>query len=191
MKDRTKKALILASLGVICVALIIGIGLRMQNPAPQDDLTDEQDQKAGDVNPVVSTDPTAPAGDPVEPMVNIQQPNASQDAAAGAGDSTGTDQTIQSDVTKPEVDEESLKDPTKTPDGQAVDGTPEPVGHDTVTQPADPAPSQGEPQAGDKNEKGQVWFPGFGWVDDDGANTENIGDSDGDLDKQVGIMGGE
>ncbi|WP_052410298.1 DUF6550 family protein [Paenibacillus durus] len=45
-----------------------------------------------------------------------------------------------------------------------------------------------EPKAGDKNSKGQVWVPGFGWVNDSGANQGGVSTSDGDWNKQVGSM---
>ncbi|MNO15957.1 hypothetical protein D3C76_56290 [compost metagenome] len=45
------------------------------------------------------------------------------------------------------------------------------------------------PKAGDKNSKGQVYVPGFGWVEDQGGGTQEIETgSDGDLNKQVGDM---
>jgi hypothetical protein len=44
------------------------------------------------------------------------------------------------------------------------------------------------PKAGEKNSKGQVYFPGFGWVDDNGANKGENVNSSGDVNKQVGTM---
>lgn len=43
-------------------------------------------------------------------------------------------------------------------------------------------------QAGEKNSKGQVYFPGFGWVDDGGANKGESVNSTGSVNKQVGTM---
>ncbi len=45
-----------------------------------------------------------------------------------------------------------------------------------------------EPSAGEKNEKGQVYVPGFGWTDDSGDNVKGISDSKGDINKQIGKM---
>lgn len=53
------------------------------------------------------------------------------------------------------------------------------------TQPNKP---QDEPKAGDKNENGKVYFPGFGWVEPSGPSQGSKSESDGDWDKQVGIM---
>ena len=55
-------------------------------------------------------------------------------------------------------------------------------------QPVAAPPKQSEPQGGDTNSQGQVWFPGFGWVTP-GEGTKVIpGHSDGDINKQVGEM---
>lgn len=51
-----------------------------------------------------------------------------------------------------------------------------------------PNKPQDEPKAGDKNENGKVYFPGFGWVEPSGPSQGSKSESDGDWDKQVGIM---
>lgn len=35
------------------------------------------------------------------------------------------------------------------------------------------------PNGGDTNDKGQKWFPGFGWVDDEGEGTHEIAENAG------------
>lgn len=192
MKDKTKKRLILAGAGVLCVVLIAGIAIRMQRPPSEDNIQTPSGQLAGEVSPNADLDPDPsvnPAeSTPVEPVVKIQTPDPAE-SSVPAGDSTGTDQTIQGDVTEPEYDEEKLKDPTKTPDGQAVSQPPQNVDHDNVTPPSNPPAKPDEPQSSDKNDKGQIYIPGFGWVNETGG-TGKTGDSDGDINKQVGIMGG-
>ena len=45
-----------------------------------------------------------------------------------------------------------------------------------------------EPKSGDKKD-GKVYIPGFGWVKDEGGGSQGkVGKSDGDINKQVGIM---
>ncbi|ERI90667.1 hypothetical protein HMPREF1982_03705 [Clostridiales bacterium oral taxon 876 str. F0540] len=45
------------------------------------------------------------------------------------------------------------------------------------------------PKAGEKNSKGQVYVPGFGWVEDEGGGGQGkVIDSNGDINKQVGNM---
>lgn len=52
----------------------------------------------------------------------------------------------------------------------------------------EPNKSTPELNAGDKNESGKVYFPGFGWIEQGEANQGSKSDSDGDWNKQVGIM---
>lgn len=73
--------------------------------------------------------------------VNPETPDASTNTDDGNGaDFTGTEQTIQPDPVKPEYTEDELKDPTKTPDGTPVEGTPEPQDHNNVTPPLNSPP---------------------------------------------------
>jgi len=45
------------------------------------------------------------------------------------------------------------------------------------------------PKGGEKNNKGQVYVPGFGWVNDEGGGGQGTNvTSDGDINKQVGTM---
>lgn len=42
---------------------------------------------------------------------------------------------------------------------------------------------------GDKNDKGQIYIDGFGWVKDEGGGGKGTAvDSNGDINKQVGSM---
>lgn len=180
--DRTKKWLTIAGLGVVCVVLVIVIASQFKTEEPKE----------------VSVQPSSTAVDAVTPSTpstgptNTQEVNAqpidstvTSATSTDTGDSTGTDQSIQAEVTKPpEPSKEVKTDPSKTPDGQKVDAV-TPVEHDNVPT---PAPETSTPKAGDKNDKGQIWFPGFGWVDDEGANTGTVVDGEGDINKPVGKM---
>lgn len=182
LTDKAKKNLTIAGLGVVCVVLVIVISSQFKPEAPKE----------------VSVQPTSTVSDEVNPAdvipspsteVNVPPINPSEASAspAGAGDSTGTEQSIQAEVIKPtEPPQEVLTDPSKTPDGEKVDKV-TPVEHDKVTKP-ESTPSAGTPKAGDKNEKGQMWVPGFGWVDDSGPNEGTTVDGEGDINKQVGNM---
>ena len=91
------------------------------------------------------------------------------------GDSSGTDQSIQAEVTKPsEPSSEAKTDPNQTPDGKKTTKK-----TDGGTPTADSSSEPSTPKAGDKNSKGQVYFPGFGWVDDEGGGTS--GTTAGDM----------
>ncbi|QUL53390.1 hypothetical protein KDC22_23750 [Paenibacillus tritici] len=52
-----------------------------------------------------------------------------------------------------------------------------------------PNKQKDEPKAGEKNNDGKVYVPGFGWVEDQGGGTQVVETgNDGDLNKQVGDM---
>jgi len=52
----------------------------------------------------------------------------------------------------------------------------------------EPNKSTPEPNAGDTNESGKVFVPGFGWIEQSGPSQGSKSESDGDWNKQVGIM---
>lgn len=90
------------------------------------------------------------------------------------------EQPLQKEVAKPEtVSEEILHDPTKKPDGEAVEGEPVAVEHEEgSTRPEEPVVTEGNPQAGDTS-GGQIYIPGFGWVENQGGGAS--GTTAGDM----------
>lgn len=172
--DRTKKWLTIAGLGVVCVVLVIVIASQFKTEEPKEVSVQPSSTAMDAVTPSTpSTVPTNTQEVNAQPINSTVPPATSTDT----GDSTGNDQSIQAEVTKPpEPSQEVKTDPSKTPDGQKVD-TVTSVEHDNVPT---PAPETSTPKAGDKNDKGQIWFPGFGWVDDEGANTGTQVGNEGD-----------
>lgn len=73
---------------------------------------------------------------------------------ADDGQEKDTVQSIQLDVKKPEVPEEALKNPDQQPGENAPGET----------------TGQEEPQAGD-TDGGQIFIPGFGWVENEGGGS--------------------
>lgn len=111
--------------------------------------------------------------------VNPETPDANTNAGEENGaDFTGTEQTIQGDSVKPEYTEEELKDPTKTPDGTPVEGTPEPQDHNNVTPP---------PEQPSTNTSGGL--PGFDHVPNAGENQGEYLDDMYENGNKIGIMG--
>lgn len=182
LTDKTKKRLTIAGLGVVCVVLVIAIASQFELVAPKEASIQPSSTVSDEVNPAEVV--PSPSTEVNVPSINSAESSA---PSVGAGDSTGTEQSIQAEVTKPtEPPQEVKTDPSKTPDGQKVDKV-TPVEHDKVTKP-ESTPSAGTPKAGDKNEKGQMWVPGFGWVNDSGPNEGTTVDGEGDINKQVGNM---
>ena len=76
-----------------------------------------------------------------------------------------------------------IKDP-----GQEHTVNPDPSVPEVTTPPAEQAPPSNEPVPGSSNGNGAIYDPVFGWVVP-GDVQQSTGDSDGDLNKQVGNMG--
>lgn len=181
LSEKAKKRIIIAGLSAVCVILVIAISSQFKKDDSSDAIipvtptvTDAAELDADIITPAVET------SNEQEITVQPIEPTATSAPTKGA-DSTGTEQSIQTEPVKP-------KAPTETPavsDEKAVtnpDKEPEYKLEDKVkTKPS-------EPKSGDKNEKGQVYVPGFGWVDNSGANEGTVVDGDGDIDKQVGEM---
>ncbi|MTK06615.1 MAG: hypothetical protein F8N38_05950 [Hungatella sp.] len=84
------------------------------------------------------------------------------------GDSSGTEQSIQPEVTKPaEPLTEAKKDPTKTPSGEKV--TTAVQAEENKVQ-STTAPTQSSSES-ENNHEGKIYVPGFGWVEDNGGGV--------------------
>lgn len=183
MKNNTKKWLTVAGCLAVCAVLVALIGAQFQKEQPKDAPLPQSSAQQSDVtvqtpmpekeNNVVVTPPEIPTEQPVTDNGAV---------------STGTDQTIQPDPVKSEYTEEQLKDPTQKPNGDKVTEQEKPVDHDAVEQPKEPPKDDSQPQGGDTQD-GKIYVPGFGWIDDIGEGQGTVGESDGDINKQVGTMG--
>lgn len=95
-----------------------------------------------------------------------------------------TEQKIQEDITaKPTYTEEQLADPTIKPNDEKVE-EPKTKENKTTATPTPEDNTKNTPE--DNNSSGGL--PGFDNVPEGGANQVIDGDSDGDIDKQVGTM---
>jgi len=199
MKNRTKKYLLVAGCLIISAVMVVLIANRFTEvpvPVPDDPIpatdTPVDGVTVSDITVSTDTEPSRidePIPIVVKPDISIPIDNASENGAVYHG----TEQTIQPDATKPVYDEETLKDPTKTPDGETLDEPPQHVDHEDVTAP----PPEGSPSGssgvssggGNSGGKSSGDLPGFDNVPNAGENIVITVDSDGDINKQVGIMG--
>lgn len=108
--------------------------------------------------PIIIDDPVPVSSQPVEqteniviPEITVPVPDATQQPTQ---DDALTPETVLPDAPTPEV-KPDVKD----------DKQPNPPPKDT-------------PKGGETNEKGQKWFPGFGWVDDEGEGTHDTANMD-------------
>ena len=179
MKLTEKKHLAACGGIIICAALIVAIAFQFRTESPEGEVA----ETAGDTVTEIVVDPSDSKSQPEERgeselVVNPKNEGTEADETAPPVDSRPAqtdeaEQSIQSDVEKPEIsNEEVLTDPTVQPDGTPVEDIPETSGE------ADPETSTSEPQAGD-TEGGQIYIPGFGWVDNQGGGSS--GTSAGDM----------
>ena len=181
MNPKMKKWLAVAGGLALCAVLVVLIGQRFQTPKPVDDPLPSQSSDVSDV----TVDPSEPDSTEKEKEVVVTPPDTTQPVSTDNGAvSSGTEQTIQGDVSKPEYTEEQLQDPTQKPNGEKVTEPPAAVDHDKVEQPKDTP----KPESSTKPSGGGNSIPGFDNVPDGGANTVIEVDGDGDINKQVGIM---
>ena len=115
-------------------------------------------------------------------------------------DETGSTTSLSDSTTKEDALQEKPTDPPVTMD-DVTDPDRQPQYDPPVQQPQPPAPPQDDPTGGsgtetpsggtstDDSHPGQVYDPVFGWVAVGNTQQDNI-DSDGDINKQIGTMGG-
>ena len=178
MNDKTKKRVILAGGLVISVALIVMIGARFTKAPVNEAINNAQNTEISEV--VVENPNGAETNKNVEVKVEpIVVPKETQ--VDSGSDDTGTDQTIQGDVPdKPIYTEEQLTDPTQKPDGEKVDPPKTEEKKPTTPKPNKPVTTTEQKPSGG--------LPGFDSVPDGGANQVINGESDGDINKEVGSM---
>ena len=194
MTDKTKRIILIAVCCLLCIAAAVGIAVRFGG-------------NANISSGVVSDDPTQ-SGDPNVDIDNIGQtdldvqvetPDTSETDPAQGADSSGLEQTIQADPVKPESPEkpEAPSGTTTLPDDH--DGTDVPEEERKTEDEAPPTyeetptvtPTETEPAAGSTNSSGQVYVPGFGYVENSGENQGGTLDDMYENGNKIGIMGGE
>ena len=195
MTDKTKRIVLIAVCCLLCVAAAVGIAVRFGGNA---------DISSG----VVSDDPTQ-SGDPnvdidnngqTDLDVQVETPDASETDPAQGADSSGLEQTIQAESRKAGIPCKNRKSPRgnhHAPDDH--DGTDVPEEERKTEDEVPPTyeetptvtPTETEPAAGSTNSSGQVYVPGFGYVENSGANEGGTLDDMYENGNKIGIMGGE
>lgn len=169
MTEKRKRQLAVGGGILICAGLTVVIGLQFAKPPAGEDKLPEPEVMQAAVNPDIAAGETKETNDSREEKELVIQPETGQ----GAGDAqteqpidsrpTQTDeqeQSIQPEVTKsPQPEETDLTNPEEKPDGTKVEGTPEPVDHDTYVPPTDTGSG------------GNGGLPGFSSVPNGGANA--------------------
>ena len=172
LSDRKKKWGIVTGISFMCIILVIAIVSRFKTET----LVEAEETTAALItttdSPTIST--LSVTGEETTSPVTTQevsvQPTSTEAEIQNmdTGDSSGTEQSIQPEVTKPaEPLEEAKKDPTKTPSGEkattAVQAEENKVQSTT-------APTQSSSES-ENNHEGEIYVPGFGWVEDNGGGV--------------------
>lgn len=172
LSDRKKKWCIVTGISVMCIILVIAIVSRFK----EETLVEAEATTAAMItttdSPTIST--LSVTGEETTTPVTTQEVSV-QPTSTEAGiqnmdtaDSSGTEQSIQPEVTKPaEPIEEAKKDPTKTPSGEKVTTA---VQAEENKAQSTTAPTQSSSES-ENNHEGEIYVPGFGWVEDNGGGV--------------------
>ena len=165
INNKTKRWLAIAGCFVVCVALVLLIGSRFIPERSAEQALPPQSHQSSEM--------TVPDTEKEKEVV-VAEPNTSPPGITNNGaDSSGTDQTIQGDVSKPSApSKDQLTDPSQKPN--------------TSSQPSN-STDTGSTSAGGSSQSGGG-LPGFDNVPNGGTNQVIEVDGDGDINKQVGEM---
>lgn len=200
MTEKTKRIILVTVCCLLCAAAAIGIATRFGGNAeiPSGVVSDTQPE-SGDLTVDIDGDQTGTTPDnQTDVDIQVQVPDKSDVDPAQGADSSGEEQTIQADPIKPEAPEKPSA-PTGTttlPENHDAEDVPEeerktedeksPVYEEPPTTP----PAATDPPAGSTNNSGQVYVPGFGYVDHGGENDGGTLDDMYENGNKIGIMGG-
>ena len=190
-----KKIAIISGLSALCIAVLAGAYLLTREPerdftpasTESSNVTDTWEENSGTDTPLPSATPesTQTTGTPSD---NTQE--------VVSEDETGTTSSLSDSSTKDDAGQEKPDTPPETKDN-LTDPDKQPEYEPSVPQPTkkpapSPQPEQSTPAGGgstDDSHPGQVYDPVFGWIDVGNTQQDSI-DSDGDINKQIGTMGG-
>lgn len=180
-----RNSIILAIALLMAVAgLAIGIRLQYSNKSAlqnADSPSSEPTQANASVEPIESVKPEIIEEKKVQPEV-AEQIESSEPTPTAATTEPGSS-TISIQEGQPKADVKPTEPPKPSPKGDTTDKTQPPTYDED-----DVKPSSSEPKMGDRNDKGEIYIAGFGWVKEIGESVGTVVDSDGDINKQVGIM---
>lgn len=190
-----KKIAIISGLSALCIVVLTGAYFLTREPetdfipasAERADVTDTWEEKSNADTPLPSATPesTQTAGTPSDNTQTVLSEDETGSTSSLSDSSTKEDASQEKPETPPETDDD-LTDPDKQP--EYAPSVPEPSKESTPS----PQPEQSTPAGGggtDDSHPGQVYDPVFGWIDVGDTQQDNI-DSDGDINKQIGTMGG-
>ena len=184
MNDKTKRIILITACCLLCGVAVIGIAGRFggNTGTPSGTVSGSQPDSN---NPNVNINNSQ--GDVNVPSLTPEQSDPGQGA-----NSNGTEQTIQANPVKPDAPEkpESPSGTAILPDDHKAERKTEDEPHPTYPERPTSKPAESQPAAGSTNSSGQVYVPGFGYVDSSGDNTVIDGQDIYENGNKIGEMGG-
>lgn len=177
LTNKQKKYFTIMGCMILGLALVVAIGSQFREASTKDVLIQKE---VPGMQVIVGELEKSKETKSLEAEIAIDQETIQKaDVNALPAQTDKEEQELQEEVTKPEeTSEEVLHDPTKTPDGEEVEGAPESIPHEEVKQPEEPPIKKEMPQAGDTSNV-QIYIPGFGWVENQGGGA--FGSTAGDM----------
>jgi len=157
MSDKTKRRLAIAGAALIGLALVVAIGMRFAKEPVKPDASSQEPVSSSDVAPDIQNNTEK------KEIVVSPQPASEPESTETLPPQTDLpEQKLQPDPVKPEAPAkpEVPKDADTTNPSKPPEYKPE----DTEKKPA----AESKPQGGEKKD-GQIYVPGFGWIEDNGG----------------------
>lgn len=185
-----KKSAIICGLSALCIAVLASAYLLTREP--------ETDFTPASTERTEGTDTWEENSNADTPLPSNTTPESTQTQGTSSDntqtviseDETGSTTSLSDSSTKEEARQEKPEIPPETTD-DTTNPDKQPEYDPSVPQPSE-TPTESTPTDGgstDDSHPGQVYDPVFGWVTPSGVQQDNI-DSDGDINKQIGTMGG-
>ena len=189
----TKKRLLISGLAILCVVLV-GIVVSIVGGNVKNDKTSITDEIGSNVD-VEEIKGDDKADDKADGATGVAVPEITETPAGGKESQTAGNENLVLDISKQQDVEVPITKPQQKPaepekpvvkDEAALKNPDTPPVYDKKQTTVEKKSSA--PKSGDKKD-GKVYIPGFGWVVDEGGGSQGevIG-SNGDINKQVGIM---
>ena len=190
MNDKTKRIILITVCCLLCGVAVIGIAGRFGGNTVTPSGTVSGSQPDGN-DPNVNINNS-------QRDVNVPSLTPEQSDPGQGANSNGTEQTIQANPVKPDAPEkpESPSGTATLPDDHKAEDVPtserktEDEPHPTYPEQPTSKPAESQPAAGSTNSSGQVYVPGFGYVDSSGDNTVIDGQDIYENGNKIGEMGG-
>lgn len=195
-KENRNKTIIISSLAALCVAVLAGTYFLTREPENEFIPTPAQTETpTGSWEENAGVDTPAPTGT-LKESAQTEGTVTDHTQSLISEDENGSTSSLSDSTTRQEAEDTK---PTETPEatGDVTDPENPPTYDDPAVKQPDTTPSgipdgnttpPSDSGSGDSH-AGQVYDPVFGWIDTGNTQQDNV-DSGGDINKQIGTMGG-